>query len=91
MQECGAGLIEIRRTEHGLAFAAPPLLRSGPVEESLIAHVASVLGISRSDIVDAPWADNGPGWVAVLLASRGGSARAAARVRGPRHGRGGIP
>jgi len=69
VQECGAGLIEIRRTEHGLAFAAPPLLRSGPVEESLIAHVASVLGISRSDIVDASWADNGPGWVAVLLAS----------------------
>jgi PhzF family phenazine biosynthesis protein len=69
VQECGAGLIEIRRTPHGLAFAAPPLLRGGPVEESLIEHVASVLGISRSDVVDASWADNGPGWVAVLLES----------------------
>ena len=69
VQECAAGLIEIRRTEHGLAFAAPPLLRGGPVEEPLIAHVASVLGIERSDVVDASWADNGPGWVAVLLES----------------------
>ena len=69
VQECGAGLVPVRRTEAGLAFAAPPLLRSGPVEESLVAHVASVLGIARGDILDAAWADNGPGWVAVLLGS----------------------
>jgi PhzF family phenazine biosynthesis protein len=69
VQECEAGLIEIRRTEHGLAFAAPPLLRSGPVEELLIEHVASVLRIERAEILDASWADNGPGWVAVLLRS----------------------
>jgi PhzF family phenazine biosynthesis protein len=69
VQECEAGLIEIRRTGHGLAFAAPPLLRSGPVEEGLVEHVASALRIGREDIVDASWADNGPGWVAVLLRS----------------------
>jgi PhzF family phenazine biosynthesis protein len=68
VQECGAGLVEVRRTEQGLAFAAPPLLRSGPVEESLIEHIASVLRIERAEILDAAWADNGPGWVAVLLA-----------------------
>jgi PhzF family phenazine biosynthesis protein len=68
VQECGAGLVPVRRTPEGLAFAAPPLLRGGPVEESLIAHVASVLRIERSAILDASWADNGPGWVAVLLA-----------------------
>jgi predicted PhzF superfamily epimerase YddE/YHI9 len=28
-----------------------------------------VLGIGRSDVVDAQWADNGPGWVALLLPS----------------------
>jgi PhzF family phenazine biosynthesis protein len=67
-QECTAGLIPVRRTPRGLAFAAPPLVRSGPVEEPLVGHVASVLGIDRADIVDAQWADNGPGWVAVLLA-----------------------
>jgi len=69
VQECGAGLVEVRRTPEGLAFAAPPLVRSGPVEESLVQHIASVLGIERADIVDAEWADNGPGWVAVLLES----------------------
>ena len=68
VQECGAGLVDIRRTGDGLAFAAPPLLRSGPVEEPFVAEIAAALGIDRAEIVDAAWADNGPGWVAVLLA-----------------------
>lgn len=67
VQECGAGLVNIRRTDDGLAFAAPPLLRDGPAGEELTEHLAELLRISRSDIVDAAWADNGPGWVAVLL------------------------
>jgi PhzF family phenazine biosynthesis protein len=69
VQECAAGLVPVRRTEDGLAFAAPPLIRSGPVEEPLVLHIASVLGLDRAEIVDAQWADNGPGWVAVLLES----------------------
>jgi PhzF family phenazine biosynthesis protein len=69
VQQCAAGPIPVRRTADGLAFAAPPLLRSGPVDERLLQHIASVLGISRDEIRDARWADNGPGWVAVLLAS----------------------
>ena len=69
VQECAAGLIDIQRTPDGLAFAAPPLLREGPVEPALLARIASQLGIDQSAIVDAAWADNGPGWVAVLLAS----------------------
>jgi PhzF family phenazine biosynthesis protein len=68
VQECGAGLVRVRRAADGLAFAAPPLIRSGPVEEALVAHIAALLGIERGEIVDAAWADNGPGWVAVLLA-----------------------
>jgi len=68
VQECGAGLVTVRRTPEGLAFAAPPLVRSGPVEESLVEHIASLLGIARGEIEDAQWVDNGPGWVAVLLA-----------------------
>jgi PhzF family phenazine biosynthesis protein len=69
VQQCGAGLVPLRRTAGGLAFAAPPLLRSGPVDETLVRHIAEVLGIGRGEIVDAEWADNGPGWVAVLLGS----------------------
>jgi PhzF family phenazine biosynthesis protein len=67
VQECGAGLVTVRRTEHGLAFAAPPLIRSGPASEHEIQHAADVLKIDRGEIVDAAWADNGPGWLAVLL------------------------
>jgi PhzF family phenazine biosynthesis protein len=68
VQECGAGLVTIAREAERLAFAAPPLVRSGPVEEPLVAHLAELLGIARGDIVDSQWVDNGPGWVAVLLA-----------------------
>jgi PhzF family phenazine biosynthesis protein len=69
VQECTAGLIPIRRDGDGLAFAAPPLVRSGPVEEPVVDQIASALRIDRAAIVDAQWADNGPGWVAVLLES----------------------
>ncbi len=68
VQQCEAGLVPVRRTPGGLAFSAPPLLRSGPVEEELVERIASMLGIERSEIVDSQWVDNGPGWVAVLLA-----------------------
>jgi PhzF family phenazine biosynthesis protein len=69
VQECGAGLVPIRRTADGLGFAAPPLIRSGPVEEELVAELAAAVGVERSEIVDAAWADNGPGWVALMLES----------------------
>jgi PhzF family phenazine biosynthesis protein len=69
VQECDAGLVTVRQTGDGLAFAAPPLVRSGPAEEELVARVAAVLNVERSAIVDAQWADNGPGWVAVMLDS----------------------
>jgi PhzF family phenazine biosynthesis protein len=69
VQECGAGLVQVRPDGAGLAFAAPPLLRGGPVDEELAVHIAQILRIGRDEIVDLQWADNGPGWVAVLLAS----------------------
>ena len=68
VQECGAGLVEVRRTEHGLGFAAPPLVRSGPVEGELAARVIATLGVDRAEVVDLQWVDNGPGWIAALLA-----------------------
>ena len=69
VQQCGVGLVTLRNTAGGLAFAAPPLLRDGPVAEDLVRQIASALRIGRAEIVDASWADNGPGWVAVMLAS----------------------
>ncbi len=70
VQACGSGLIEIRRTGPGtLAFAEPPLLRSGPVEEAMVELIAASIGLERGAVLDAQWADNGPGWVVVLLES----------------------
>lgn len=67
VQECGIGLVRIRRDGERLAFAAPPLRRSGPLDESLLGTIASGLGVRRDDIVLHQWVDNGPGWCAVML------------------------
>jgi PhzF family phenazine biosynthesis protein len=69
VQECGAGLVRIRRDGDVLAFAAPPLQRSGPLDEADVERIAQGLGLARTDIVDHQWCDNGPGWQAVLLES----------------------
>lgn len=66
VQECGSGLVTLRRSER-IAFAAPPLTRSGPVADADLDRVARALQIGRDDIVDAAWTDNGPGWLSVLL------------------------
>ncbi|MBV6306242.1 PhzF family phenazine biosynthesis protein [Candidimonas humi] len=70
VQECQAGLIRLRRDGSRLAFAAPPLLRSGVPDASLLERVASGLLIERTAIRGAQWVDNGPGWLAVMLGSR---------------------
>lgn len=69
VQECGAGLVRIRRDNDVLAFAAPPLRRSGPLDEVDVVRIAQGLGLSRDQIIDHQWCDNGPGWQAVLLES----------------------
>ena len=62
-----------------LAFAAPPLVRSGPVSAEDLAVACELLGIDLgtpgtpdtpdTPIVDANWVDNGPPWMGVLLRS----------------------
>jgi PhzF family phenazine biosynthesis protein len=66
VQECGAGLLRIRRGER-LAFAAPPLLRDGPVSDAERAQILAALAVEDDDVVDLSWGDNGPGWVVALL------------------------
>jgi PhzF family phenazine biosynthesis protein len=67
-QQCASGLVRVRRCPAGLAFAAPPLVRSGPVDDDLVARLAAMLNIEQTEVVDAQWVDNGPGWVALMLA-----------------------
>jgi PhzF family phenazine biosynthesis protein len=70
VQECPAGLVRIRLGDDGsLAFEEPPLIRGGPVDEATLEAVCAELRIPRARVHDAQWADNGPGWVAVLLES----------------------
>lgn len=72
VQQCGAGLVQIRR-ETGraagerLAFAAPPLKRSAP-SPMLLAKVANALGLKAAQITAAQLLDNGPVWLGLLLA-----------------------
>jgi PhzF family phenazine biosynthesis protein len=70
VQQSGGGFIRIRREER-LAFAAPPLLREGPLSEEERARVLAALSLRDDDVVDLSWGDNGPGWVVVLLPDAG--------------------
>jgi PhzF family phenazine biosynthesis protein len=68
VQECGVGLVRIRRDGTRLAFAAPPLRRSAPSPEQ-VADAAAALGLDARHIVAAQWLDNGPVWLGLLLDS----------------------
>jgi PhzF family phenazine biosynthesis protein len=69
VQECGVGLVRIRQGNNRLAFAAPPLIKSGPLDEEDVVLIARGLGVARSDIVAHSWCDNGPNWRGVMLQS----------------------
>lgn len=69
VQECGAGLVRIRSDSGRLSFAAPSLIRSGPLSTDELAGAARFLGLMAEEVVDAAWVDNGPGWLGIRLAS----------------------
>jgi PhzF family phenazine biosynthesis protein len=79
VQECGVGLVRIRRsggrpagvqTPGGrLSFAAPPLRRTGPLDAAMLAQIVRGLGLAADDVLQHQWVDNGPGWCAVMLRS----------------------
>ena len=73
VQECGVGLVQVWAEPQGsgtrLAFAAPPLRRSGPLDDALLQRIAAGLQLPVAAIVQHQWVDNGPGWCAVMLAS----------------------
>lgn len=67
VQECGAGLIKIRITDAGLAFAAPPMIRHEPVDTDTLTRAMRLLGLTANDVVTSHWIDNGPGWMGLQL------------------------
>jgi PhzF family phenazine biosynthesis protein len=69
LQQCGVGLVRVRCDGPRLEFAAPPLRRSGPLEQDLLVKIATALALSPTDIIEHQWVDNGPGWCAVMVRS----------------------
>lgn len=69
MQQCGVGLVRVKRDGSRLAFAAPPTRRSGPIEAERLATIVAALKIDAADVLHHQWVDNGPGWCAVMLRS----------------------
>ena len=70
VQECQAGLVNIRReakAQH-LAFAAPPLRRAS-LDPQALSQVVAALGLDTWQIVAAQRLDNGPVWLGLLLDS----------------------
>lgn len=83
VQECGVGLVEIRRIEGMLAFRAPPMQRSGPLTDEERAAAAQLCNVPEHAIMDAVHADNGPGWKLLRLRSVDDVLAAEAQPRAP--------
>lgn len=74
IQQCGAGLIEVRRVpgegsseQERLAFKAPKLVRSGALEPDVLEWAISGLGLDPADVVAHQWLVNGPNFAGLLL------------------------
>ncbi len=69
VQECDAGLVEVRRRAGLLSFAAPPTRRSGDIEGEYLHQIIEAFGVDSDQVVAHQWVDNGPGWAVVQLAT----------------------
>lgn len=69
VQECGIGLVDVRQDGGRLAFRAPPLIRSGPLDDADRAETLRLTGAAQADVVAAVHAANGPGWKLLHLSS----------------------
>lgn len=68
-QECGIGLVKLRRSDTQLGFQAPELLRSGAIDDADLQRILTALGVDKSRVVASNWVDNGPGFMGLLLDS----------------------
>ncbi len=67
IQHCAGGLIPIREGDARLFFKAPPLIRTGPVPEKEYTRILQALSLTKAQVRDHAYVDNGPGWCALLL------------------------
>ncbi len=66
VQECGVGLVNVRRDGGRLAFAAPPLRESEVPTEQLDAALAA-LGLRDDQVERSQVLVNGPSWLTLVL------------------------
>ncbi|KAF9350705.1 hypothetical protein BGX26_011185 [Mortierella sp. AD094] len=68
VQECEIGLVELLVSQDGsIAFVAPPLSKTGVVEEDKVLIACQAMGIDRKEVLETQWIANGPKWFALLL------------------------
>ena len=66
VQQCGVGLVRVRRDGERLAFAAPPV-RMAATTETELAQVCHALGLTMDQVRASQWTDNGTRWMVLLL------------------------
>jgi PhzF family phenazine biosynthesis protein len=66
VQQCDAGLVEVRVDGDALAFLAPPLVRSA-IPDDVRERLCAALGVDPRGVVDAQALRNGPDWWTLLL------------------------
>jgi PhzF family phenazine biosynthesis protein len=69
VQECGVGMVEVKRDADSLAFAAPAFTRTGQLSAEERAEAARVAGVQEDWIVEAVHVANGPQWKLLRLRS----------------------
>jgi len=70
VQECGIGLVRLRREKDRIALLAPPLRRDEALAPDLLARICRGLGLSRDEVTASRLLDNGLEWICIKIASR---------------------
>jgi PhzF family phenazine biosynthesis protein len=70
VQECGVGLVRLRQADGRLAFEAPPLRRSTPLDPATLDRLCRGLGLSTDEVTAARLLDGGLNQTALLITRR---------------------
>lgn len=69
VQECGVGLVEVKRDGERLAFRAPEFTKYGPMSDDERAEAIRLTGANSDAVVEAVHVSNGPQWQLLRMRS----------------------
>jgi PhzF family phenazine biosynthesis protein len=69
VQECAAGLVEVRRGDGICRSPRPRPGAPGDLEGAYLDRIVAAFGIDRDRVLSHQWVDNGPGWAVIRLAT----------------------